>query len=340
MVGHGWTFQAPSGPRAEVRERDRELKSFSRTLTTCLASATLVLATAGIAQAADPDAPATDVAETIAAVAPEAGEVLAAAPVADAFAAQTGQITVVVPDDAADPVAITSTDPAVPDVAVALPDLAGVDDARQAEDGTLVYTSDADASLAVQPLADGSTRFLSVLDNDGAPERYDYTFDGVDLTLQADGSVLVTDGEEPVGFVAAPWATDADGVAVPTRYEVDGSTLTQVVEHTAGAFAYPITADPKYSVGFFNFTIHFNRSETRNIANGMSVPTILAPIAGALGGPTVAYISAMVAANAALFARYYNQGKCAKMVFYGFPAALGYLLPQPYSGREAGGYCR
>jgi len=41
---------------ARELERERELKSFSRTLTTCLASTTLVPATAGIAQAAVPAA--------------------------------------------------------------------------------------------------------------------------------------------------------------------------------------------------------------------------------------------------------------------------------------------
>ena len=326
------------GAGADDAASPKSLKSFSRTLTTCLASATLVLATAGIAQAADPDAPATDVAETISAVAPEAGEVLQAAPVADAFAAQAGPVTVVVPDDAADPVAITSTDPAAPDLTVALPDLAGVDDARQAEDGTLVYTSDADASLAVQPLADGSTRFLSVLDNENAPERYDYTFDGFDLTLQADGSVLVTDGGEPVGFVAAPWATDADGVAVPTRYEVDGSTLTQVVEHTAGGFAYPLTADPKLTMTWWNTTIYFNKKETNTLAfvsGGVGI------VAGTIPDVTATKV---VAAAGGLLATYagwvVSRGKCIKLVYYGTPLGYGTIIPQEYGGNEAGGYCR
>lgn len=213
-------------------------------MTTCVASAALLVASAGLAQAYDPDAPATDVAEAIAAVAPDAGEVLEAARTGDAFAARAGQNAVVVPEDASVPVSITSTDPALADLTVALPDLAGADAVRQAADGTLVYTSDEDAWIAVQPLADGSTRFLSVLENESAPERYDYTFEGFDLVQQEDGSVLVLDGEEPVGVVAAPWATDAEGVSVPTRYEVGGSTLTQVVDHVGGGFAYPITADP------------------------------------------------------------------------------------------------
>ncbi|WP_102510011.1 hypothetical protein [Sanguibacter massiliensis] len=218
-------------------------------MTTCVASTALLVASAGLAQAYDPDAPATEVAEAIAAVAPEAGAVLEAASAGDGFEAQVGEATVVVPEDASTPVSLTSTDPAGPDLTVALPDLAGADTVRQADDGTLVYTSDDDASLAVQPLADGSTRFLSVLENENAPERYDYTFEGFDLALQEDGSVLVLDGEEPVGMLAAPWATDAEGVSVPTRYEVEGSTLTQVVDHASGGFGYPVTADPWITFG-------------------------------------------------------------------------------------------
>lgn len=242
------------------------MKTLSRTLTTSVVAAALVLGTAGLAQAADRNAPATDVAETIAAAAPDATPVLDSVRSADAFAAGSGTSTVAVPLDAADPVTITSTDPTATDLAVTLPDLAGTDDARQAEDGTLVYTSDDDASLAVQPLADGSTRFLSVLENKNAPERYDYTFDGLALELQDDGSVAVLDEGATVGHIAAPWATDADGTDVPTRYEVNGSTLTQVVEHTDGGFTYPVTADPTLSYGWRVY-LTLSASEVRYVVS-------------------------------------------------------------------------
>ena len=55
------------------------MKALSRTLTTCTAAAALLLATAGVAQAYDPDAPTNDVAEAITAVAPGASDVLATA---------------------------------------------------------------------------------------------------------------------------------------------------------------------------------------------------------------------------------------------------------------------
>lgn len=47
-----------------------------------------------------------------------------------------------------------------------------------------------------------------------------------------------------LGRIAAPWARDATGRAVPTRYEIRGSTLVQVVEHRGGNVSYPVVADP------------------------------------------------------------------------------------------------
>ena len=305
-------------------------------------AATLVLGTAGLAQAADPNAPATDVAETIAAAAPDATPVLDSTRSAEAFAAGSGTSTVAVPLDAADPVTITSTDPSAPDLAVTLPNLGGTDDARQAEDGTLVYTSDDDASLAVQPLADGSTRFLSVLESKNAPERYDYTFDGLALELQDDGSVVVLDVATPVGFIPAPWATDADGTDVPTRYEVDGSTLTQVVPHAPDNYTYPITADPRYKPSWWNYTILLNRAETRDAKDGLLVGQTASAIAALAGGPAAVAIAAAISVYSTAISIYYDRGKCVKFVWYptAFLSSIPMPVPQPYGGSKAGGYCR
>lgn len=47
-----------------------------------------------------------------------------------------------------------------------------------------------------------------------------------------------------VGAVSAPWAVDANGVPVPTWFELDGMTLVQTVDHTNGDIAYPVLVDP------------------------------------------------------------------------------------------------
>ncbi|MFJ3395275.1 DUF2599 domain-containing protein [Leifsonia aquatica] len=95
--------------------------------------------------------------------------------------------------------------------------------------------------------SDGSVQITTILDSTQAPTRFDYTFDaGPGSYLEpVDGLTVVrhADGGWAAG-IAPAWAVDANGASVPTHYEIDGSVLTQVVEHSAGEFAYPIVADP------------------------------------------------------------------------------------------------
>lgn len=74
------------------------------------------------------------------------------------------------------------------------------------------------------------------------------------MELLENGSVLITDSSDNfVGAVSPPWAKDAVGTLLPTHYEIEGETLTQVVEHAAG-ISYPVVADPWLGVRlFYNF---------------------------------------------------------------------------------------
>ena len=104
----------------------------------------------------------------------------------------------------------------------------------------------ADNEVAVQPTNNGARALLSINSKD-APEAYDFDLGGAAsrLQLEADGSVTLLDSNgQAIASAPTPWATDANGVSVPTYYKVDGLTLTQVVEHREGTFAYGITADP------------------------------------------------------------------------------------------------
>lgn len=116
-----------------------------------------------------------------------------------------------------------------------------------------MYTDDSN-SVAVQALDDGSLRLQSISHNDEAPDSYSYDF-GSDVTLLAlaDGSVLLTNGNTEgsvvtYGSVDAPWAYDADGESVETWYEIDGSTLSQVVLTNAST-SFPVVADPRLTFG-------------------------------------------------------------------------------------------
>ena len=226
-------------------------------------------------------------------------------------------------------VEISNADPAVPDVGIDLPELSGSSAAQEASDGTLVYTSDGDdASLAIQAAADGSTRFLSILESRDAPERYEYTFDGVDLQLLDDGSVLTTHRGAIVGVIQAAWALDANGSPVPTHYEVEGSTLTQVVSHRQGEYAYPVTADPTLSFGWrMYWTLSATEQRYLTVAGA-------AGGGGALCSATGALACGVATAAAAVIIQWINErGSICKAPRSRLQVGIPYGWPQVKSGK-------
>jgi len=163
----------------------------------------------------------------------------------------TDGTTVDVPKDAADGVGITSNDGATLTVTPPVADASGT--GKVVADGVVAYPSKDGSATAVQATDNGGVRMLTVIDNADAPTRYPYNVsvpDGGSIKLNDDGSAVVFDGSgQPIASVAPPWATDANGNAVPTHFEVnaDGTTLTQVIDHNANGVAYPVTADPFWS---------------------------------------------------------------------------------------------
>lgn len=119
---------------------------------------------------------------------------------------------------------------------------------------TTVFNGTAtDTQVAVQPTAEG-LRALITIESPNAPERFPFPVGGevAQLVGQDDGSVLALDADGVlVTSLAPPWARDADGKDVPTRYELEGTTVVQVVDHRSGTYAYGITADPWVVVWFF-----------------------------------------------------------------------------------------
>lgn len=300
-------------------------------------AAVAVTLTATPASAVDDQASANDIAKVIAEAAPAGESVASAVKVSHTQANfANGVADIVVPLDAEQRLSVTGNGL---DLSISLPEALNVRDGVVASDGTVVFEQDGDgAHAAVQVLDDGSLRLQTVLDSPEAPSTYTYDYgDGIELSLSDDGSVEIVDATTDgvwtvVGHIDAPWATDADGADVPTHYTVDGSTLTQHVEH-GSLFTYPVTADPRHTYTWWNRTTYFNRYETKRIADRAIVGVI---------GNYIPWLPARVVAGyltawAGLFAYYHSNGQCGKVVSFG---ASGTPAPLQYGGSEAGGYCR
>jgi hypothetical protein len=82
---------------------------------------------------------------------------------------------------------------------------------------------------------DGSVQITTVIENAKSPQAFRYDLElpsGFSLRPNADGSVSFVDSSgKAAGGVAAPWAKDSRGAAVPTTYEISGTSLTQIVAH-------------------------------------------------------------------------------------------------------------
>lgn len=226
------------------------MSPIARPLITSLVSASLILTTAVDARAADEtSAVADEIAETVAAAIPEHGSIVGDAEiVAGEVQMELPAGDVIVPIDPEQSIVISAGAQEDAPLSVALPTEVEVEHATIADDGTIVYEAvDGGADVAVQVLDDASARIMTVIPDASASRKYTYDLaiptDAV-VTEGEDGSMLFTtpDGDW-LGGVAAPWATDANGSPVPTRYRIEGSALVQEVDFT-NTTAFPVVADP------------------------------------------------------------------------------------------------
>lgn len=130
---------------------------------------------------------------------------------------------------------------------IGVPFAADAEDAQLLADGVVAYDNGNGSTTVPLVKTDGSVQIATIIQSEEAPTRYVYALglpDGVLAQLDESGQVVMLndDGSFFAGITAA-WATDADGAAVPTHYELSGSVLTQVVDHAEG-YTYPIVADP------------------------------------------------------------------------------------------------
>jgi hypothetical protein len=222
------------------------------------------------------------------------------------------------------------------DITVGLPFSEHAASAEVIASGIVSYDNE-NGSLTVPILkSDGSLQITTIINGADAPQRYEYPLAlpaGGSIQLSDIGSVAIFNADRGViGMIEPAWAKDANGSPIATHYELEGTTLVQVVDLSDPTIAYPVVADPKFAMygGVFP-SIQLSRSETKQA----STATGLAPIcgqmtkflgyaAGILCGVSALQIIAASALN-------YSRGDCSQLV-----PAPGLILAFTYRG----GYCK
>lgn len=144
------------------------------------------------------------------------------------------------------------------DIEIGLPQAESLEKPTLTASGTALYADEQrNVDYAVQGVnTDGqksissAVRTLILINSAKSPTSYQFPIDlpaGSKPVLRDDGSVSVVNSKGGVlGTFAPPWAVDAAGKTIETRFTVTGRTLTQHVQH-AGA-TYPVIADPVWMV--------------------------------------------------------------------------------------------
>lgn len=283
----------------------------------CRAGAAIIAATlfAGLA-VATPAHAASSIDEALAAVeavAPEVlSDVVALQQTADASTLVTGEIgesTVAIAADPSDGILIDSGAPVV----IELPFAEQADQPVFTADGTVAIDNNNGTSTVPVVRTEGSVQVTTVLADAAAPRSFSYALtipDGYQLTSTPDGGAAIVgaDGEQ-LGAFDAPWALDANGESVPTRYELSGTTLTQIVEPNADT-AFPVVADPNYKITTFYWSKQQVKDRYNNMQRIDQICTIipLSWAASIMCGVPPALADAILQA--------YYQNKRIKAVFY------------------------
>lgn len=213
------------------------------------------------------------IAQLVAEVAPNQGQVVPLEASRGAFEARNAKSSITVPVDSRLPVTLSDdTTSGAESFDFKLPVEVTAANGTTAKDGTIVYrATDGGASAAVQVLSDGSARVQTIIPNKESDHQFTYEIDeGYTPATAEDGSIVLSklnaDGTYNIVSLAAPWAKDAKGKSVATRYEVRGNAVVQIVEKK-NSTSYPLVADPKWAWVLGSYGAKFNKAETKRISN-------------------------------------------------------------------------
>jgi hypothetical protein len=155
---------------------------------------------------------------------------------------------------------------------------------RQARSG------DARLETYVQDRSDGFA-VAAVLERGQSRARFgDLLRPGQRAEPDGAGGLVVLQGNDVVATIDAPWAVDAHGRDLPTRYSVEGDTIVQSVD-TADA-TFPVVADPSVKTGFHIvpvFYVQFTWTETWWVKNHLPYAAISTALLCSRTGPAAPF---------------------------------------------------
>jgi hypothetical protein len=169
-----------------------------------------------------------------------------------AIDARVGATDVVIPTDPRKDLTVALDHVGI-DIAIGLPFAEQATTAKVEAAGIVSYDNRNGSTTVPVVKDEGSVQLTTVIADRSAPTRYAYSVglpEGGYLEQLDSGLIFIRDsaGEFRGGFLP-PWAKDANGADVPTRYEIEGNVLTQVVEHNTNGVVYPVVADPEVGGG-------------------------------------------------------------------------------------------
>ena len=230
--------------------------------------------------------------------------------------ARQGGTVVTAPDNSRGSVSISSAN--APTFSLGLPQQGSGVPGESASDGSTVYRENGDSAAIVVQAVSGGVRVATVIADSSQPTAFSYPLaadiapvvnpDGsVDLWMPSPSAPDAPYGTQTlveIGHIQAPWAKDATGKAIPTRYIKSGHSLVQQVDHRTSGVEYPVVADPTITnTGISQIRIRWNRAETAAIAQSGWAPGTAAAVCGgaglALAGPigAAAFAAACAAAS-------------------------------------------
>ncbi|WP_156807582.1 hypothetical protein [Acaricomes phytoseiuli] len=210
-----------------------------------------------------------NVPELIQRIAPDQGQVLKGETTPRGTQFRSGPASIQAPSDPVSPVKVAAGGSVL---SFSLPQELDLSTGSVGSDGTVVYEDkDAQTDTAVQALDGGSVRVQTILRSPSSPRQFSYRLsEGFSPVMAEDGAVWAVGFDNNDQFAAysikEAWAKDATGKPVPTRYEIRGNDLVQVVSPTPDS-VYPIVADPTWEWYNFAYGVGFNKAETRALAN-------------------------------------------------------------------------